>query len=237
MRTHSSALCAVLGATLWSASAIAQTLPTPSTESPRIQSVQWAAGETIVLTALPDTTLTVMLEPNESIQRAILSGSRSWNVEVAAETNGLQVTPQFGAATATLKVETDLRSYDFALETGQGLMAAYVVRLVYEKTIDEVQEETPTMIMNLAWDYRVRGDREVRPVSVRDNGEKTVIEYAPGQPLPAVFAIGASGDEEVVDGYMRGGLFVIDRVHQELVFRIDREKATARRNRREENGE
>lgn len=69
----------------------------------------------------------------------------------------------------------------------------------------------------------------MRPASVRDNGAKTVIEYAPGQSLPAVFAIGPTGDEEVVDGYMRDGLFVIDRVHEELVFRIDKAKATARR--------
>ena len=59
-----------------------------------------------------------------------------------------------------------------------------------------------------------------------------MIEYAPGQSLPAVFAIGPTGDEEVVDGYMRDGLFVIDRVHEELVFRIDKAKATARRHAR-----
>jgi type IV secretion system protein VirB9 len=44
-----------------------------------------------------------------------------------------------------------------------------------------------------------------------------------------VFAIGPTGDEQVVDGYMRDGLFVIDRVHEELVFRIDKAMATARR--------
>ena len=67
----------------------------------------------------------------------------------------------------------------------------------------------------------------MRPATIRDNGRKTVITYAPGQPLPAVFAIGATGDEEVVDGYMRGEAFVIDRVHSELVFRIDKKKARA----------
>ena len=63
-----------------------------------------------------------------------------------------------------------------------------------------------------------------------DDGLKTRITYAPGQALPAVFAIGPSGEEEVVNGYMRDDIFVIDRVYGELVFRIDREKATARRN-------
>ncbi len=212
----------------------AQVFPTPGRDTPRIQTAQWVAGQPIVLTALPSTTLTVMLEPRENIRRATLSGSRAWEVEVSAETNSFQVTPEIGAAPASLMVETDSRTYEFTLETGQGLMAAYLVRLESEPRPRDQDLSAQEVIDDLTWSYRLRGDREVRPASVRDNGVKTVIEYAPGQPLPAVFAIGASGDEEVVDGYMRGDAYVIDRVHQELVFRIDREKATARRNRRED---
>ena len=212
----------------------AQVFPSPGPDTPRIQTAQWVSGQPIVLTALPETTLTVMLEPREAIQRVTLSGDRSWDVAVSAEADSFQVTPQIGAAPATLRVDTNGRSYEFALETGQGLMAAYVVRLQYER-FDPAQDLAPdTIPTDLTWSYRLRGDREVRPASVRDNGTKTVIDYAPGQALPAVFAIGPSGDEEVVDGYMRGDAYVIDRVHEELVFRIDREKATARRNRRED---
>ena len=76
----------------------------------------------------------------------------------------------------------------------------------------------------------MRGDRAVRPADLSDDGYKTRITYAPGQVLPAVFAIGPTGEEEVVNGYMRGDVFVIDRVYGELVFRIDKEAATARRN-------
>ncbi|MAY20221.1 MAG: hypothetical protein CL955_06350 [Erythrobacteraceae bacterium] len=212
----------------------AQILPMPGPETPRIQTARWAAGQPIVLTALPDTTLTVMLEPGEAIRRATLSGSRAWDVSVSAEADSFQVTPQMGAAPASLLVETDGRSYEFSLETGQGLMAAYLVRLEYGPPASLGVEEATDNISDLTWSYRLRGDREVRPASVRDNGDKTVITYAPGQSLPAVFAIGPTGDEEVVDGYMRGEVFVIDRVHAELVFRIDKEKATARRNREED---
>ena len=228
------ALTALMLALAPASAVSAQIFPMPGRETPRIQTVQWAAGQPIVLTALPDTTLTVMLEPGEAIRRATLSGSRAWDVSVSAEADSFQVTPQIGAAPASLVVETDGRSYEFALETGQGLMAAYLVRLEYGPPASPGVEEATDTISDLTWSYRLRGDREVRPASVRDNGEKTVITYAPGQSLPAVFAIGPTGDEEVVDGYMRGEVFVIDRVHQELVFRIDRDKATAKRNRRED---
>jgi len=217
--------------------ASAQVFPTPGQDTPRVQSVRWNAGQTIVLTALPGTALTAMLDPRERIERVTLGGSRAWDVRVSAEANSFQVTPEEGAAPASLLVETDRRSYSFTLESGRGLMAAYLVRLEYEAEPSPSGVDQNAPIENLTWSYRLRGDREVRPLSVRDNGEKTVITYAVGQALPAVFAVGPTGDEEVVDGYMRGDVFVIDRVHQELVFRIDREKATARRNRREDESE
>lgn len=218
---------------------VAQTFPTPGPETPRIQSAQWRPGEQLVLTALPQTALTVMLEPGERIQRATLGGSQAWQVAISAEDDSFQVTPGPGAVPASLSVVTDRRAYSFLLETGDGLQAAYLVRLQfspaqpsYQAQPDSRAQAFAEAIAGLEATWRVRGDRAVRPVSIRDNGTKTVIEYAPGQALPAVFAIGPTGEEEVVDGYMRDGLFIIDRVHQELVFRIDRAKATATRSAR-----
>jgi type IV secretion system protein VirB9 len=44
-----------------------------------------------------------------------------------------------------------------------------------------------------------------------------------------VLGIGATGQEEVVPGYMRHGIFTIDRVYSELIFRIDRHQTVASR--------
>jgi type IV secretion system protein VirB9 len=210
----------------------AQAFPVPGAETPRIQTAEWRPGEPLVLTALPQTALTVMLEPGEIIERATLGGSPVWQVAVSAEADSFQITPLFGAVPANLSVETDRRAYSFLLETGDGLQAAYLVRLRFGGGSSNVQTssaQSPLDLSGLDWTYRLRGDQSVRPASIRDNGAKTIIEYAPGQSLPAVFAIGPTGDEEVVDGYMRDGRFVIDRVHEELVFRIDKAKATAQR--------
>lgn len=212
----------------------AQLVPTPSEETPRIQSVEWRPGEPIVLTALPQTALTVMLDPGEQIVRASLASDYGWEVVIVAENDGFQVKPQAGAEMAQLSVQTSTRFYEFALEVEQSLQSAYLVRLTYGRAMRQEDELAVEETEALLWSYRLRGDRAVRPLSVKDNGDKTIIEYAPDQPLPAVFAIGPTGDEEVVDGYMREGLFVIDRVHQRLVFRIDKEKATARRNKQKE---
>lgn len=80
------------------------------------------------------------------------------------------------------------------------------------------------------WSYRLRGRDTLKPVGIRDDGEKTYILFSPDQLLPAIFAISPTGDETLTNGHMRGAVFVLDRVWDELVFRIDGKKATARRN-------
>lgn len=77
--------------------------------------------------------------------------------------------------------------------------------------------------------YRMSGEKSLRPVRIGDDGTHMYLEWSEEQALPAVFALNAIGEEEVVDGYMRAGIFTIDRVHQALVFRIGKKRALAKR--------
>lgn len=210
--------------------AVSQMLPQPGADNPRIQSVRWMPGQDILLTALPGTGLTVVLEPGEQIRRVSVDDQRALDVRVSHELDSFLVTPSGEIALGSMLVQTDRRDYRFQLRTDEGLTAAYLVKLEFG------DQQAPAAAMPMAepsgnlWRYRIRGDRSVRPAQISDDGVRTKILFGPEQALPAVFAIGPTGDEEVVNGYMRSGLFVIDRVHEELVFRIDKEKATARRN-------
>jgi type IV secretory pathway VirB9-like protein len=75
--------------------------------------------------------------------------------------------------------------------------------------------------------YRLSGEKALRPAQITDDGTHTYILWDEDQPLPAVFAVNALGDEEMVDGYMRDGIFTIDRVHATLVFRYGKKRAKA----------
>lgn len=77
--------------------------------------------------------------------------------------------------------------------------------------------------------YRLSGDKSVMPIGISDDGRKTTIAWSKAQALPVVFALGAHGQEEVVNGYMRQDRYVIDRVFDALVFRIDKDVARAQR--------
>ncbi|WP_374406203.1 TrbG/VirB9 family P-type conjugative transfer protein [Pelagerythrobacter sp.] len=234
-------LIAALAAALVAIPCAAQTMPRPDIDNPRLQTVQWSPGSEYLLTALPMTGLTVLFEPGEQVERVTLDAPRVFDVKVSAERDGLLVLPQIDGAAATMLVATDRRDYRMQLQTGEGLMAAYLVQFAYQPEADapfaEPVAESWSEPTGEVWTYRLSGDRAVRPLSISDDGRKTRIVFGPDQPLPAVFAIGPGGEEQVAGGYMRGEVYEIDRVWQELVFRIDKEKATAERRREPENAD
>lgn len=218
--------------------AAAQGMPQPGADNPRVQTARWLEGESLRLTALPATPLTVMLEPGDEITRIVLDDDRSWAVKVSAELDSFIILPERGAPPTRLTVETARRIHQFEIQTGTGLMAAYLVRIDFAPpTAQSASDQAAIEPGARRWSYRLRGEREVRPFEIFDDGAKTWISFAPDQAMPAIFAIGASGEEEVVNGYTRGDHFVIDRVHEQLVFRIDKVKAVARRQSKEAPGQ
>lgn len=212
--------------------ATAEILPQPGRNNPRVQSVRWEPGETVLLTMLPKSALTVLLEPGERIRSANVDDESAWRVTVSSEEDSLQVEPRGSGRRGSLAVSTDRREYRFGLRTDEGLTAAYLVEMQFGELPPTGRTNAPVQPQQgrpLRPVWQLKGDRAVYPAGITDDGSKITIAFGPDQPLPAIFAIGATGEEEVVNGYMRGEVFVIDRMHAKLVFRIDGEQATARR--------
>lgn len=221
-------LAPFLALTMLPTAVIAQTAPIPSNDDPRLQTVVYRAGEPVRLVAFPHANLTLMLQPGERVQQVILSDPNAFRVSVVGANDSLNIQALRPDANAGMTVETNVRRYMFTLETGEGLAAAYVVRFVNDRPSQPAAVEPPAPEY-LTGAYKVSGSNQLRPTRIADDGERTYIEWGKYQSLPAVFGLGPSDQEEVVDGYMRGGIFIIDRVYRELVFRIDKERATAKR--------
>ncbi len=209
--------------------ASAQLSPIPSFDDPRIQTVTFQPGAPIRLVSFPDSSLTLVFHSGESIVRAVLSDGSAFKATVVGYGDAIELAAQREDAAATMRVETNLRTYEFSLETGEGLAAAFMVRLV-------PGSDAPPPAAAAAPDpdapltsYRLAGDRVVRPDSIVDDGTRTFIEWHRDRALPAVFGIGPDDSEEIVAGFMRDDVFVIDRIYPELVFRFNDEKATATR--------
>jgi type IV secretion system protein VirB9 len=226
MRICAAALLALSAAPAW-----AQVSPAPGPDDPRLQTLVQPQGQRARLVIFPEASLTLIMSPGERVQRVRLSDSSAFHVAVTGDDDSLSITSLRPGAIATILVQTTGGERQFDLETGRGLAAAYVVRLVASTPPPPriaAQNERPDLAA-MPGHYSLKGDQALRPERLADDGLKTYILWGDGQPLPAVLGVGASGQEEVVPGYMRGDIFTIDRVYPELVFRMDKQKTVALR--------
>lgn len=194
----------------------------------RVQIVDYASGALIRLQTAPATAQTVLFAKGERIRSAVLSVPDSYAIDLSGSGDGFVLKPNGAGALAILSVKTDTREYQFELMPGSPRDAPSIVRFAYGRS--------PLLpgLPNLAAapessNWRLSGDKGLFPGSIRDDGHKTYLTWPNDQAMPAVFAIGPGGKEEMVEGYVRAGAFTIDRVYERLTFRIDRRTAKARR--------
>jgi type IV secretion system protein VirB9 len=207
--------------------AAAQTCDISSFQDLRLKSIVYKPGTPARLVAFRDTELILLFGDREQIKRIVVSDPDAVHATVSTGAGVITLSLNGLQTMANLVVTTNIREYQFDLEVGDAPAAAVLVRI-----LSEPQKSLPTSGPQLnvtLWDYVLAGEVAVLPAKVSDDGSKTFIYWHADQVLPAVFGIGPTGGEEVVAGYMRSDVFVIDRVYPKLVFRIDDAKATAKR--------
>lgn len=190
------------------------------------------------LTYVPDTIyelnvgagfhVTLVFAAGEQVQSIALGDNSAWEVTPSGRGDMVFVTAGNGAQPTNMTVITDTRTYIFGLATGFG-SAPWMVRFDYPAPMSAAAEIEPDEPAAELGYYRLGGSRDLQPIEMGDDGRRTYIRWASDQALPAVFAEDASGEEAIVDGQVREGMFVIDRVYSELVFRHGRRRARARR--------
>ncbi len=207
---------------------LAQVEPIASGIDSRIQIVHFVSGQFIRLQVPRHGMLGILLAPGETIRNATLRDAGSYRVTVTGTADALFV-EALGASPSILSVTTDKRSYDFQLNSSSQANIPYLVRFAPDMPPAPLSAPPPMAAEHMPGRYKLSGNRELRPSGMRDDGMRTYIQWSAEQAIPAVFAVDGLGREEMVNGYMREGIFTIDRVHADLVFRIDKAMARARR--------
>lgn len=201
-------------------------LPIPD---PRLQTLQYDAGQVFRLRVPMGFQTTLVLDPDEQVENIALGDSGAWQVTPNQRGDHVFIKPLRAGDVTNLTIVTDTRVYVFELSATYGATpdAPFVVRFEYPPAPSAGAEETRPA--DEIRHYRLSGTASLRPHAVSDDGMRTYIEWRPGQPLPAVFALDERRREMLVDGQMRDGRYVIDAVHQTLLFRLDRQVARATR--------
>lgn len=220
-------LALFLLALLLPAAATAQLRPTPGPGDPRIQSVAYDTNQVVQLQVATGFQLTVEFAPDERIENIAIGDSGAWQVTPNKRGDHLFIKAVQQGVTTNLTVVTDARSYSFELLPLYGPLPdmAYTVRFTYPAPAVATVADAPAAAA--PGRYKLSGSRAIRPTEIDDDGLKTYIVWPPEKPLPAIFAIDEKGHEMLVDGAMRDGQYVIDSVKPKLLFRLDREVASA----------
>lgn len=221
--------CALLFAPAF---AQARVEPVPSNEDSRVGVIHYSAGQEIGLQAMPGLDLIMLLPRGETVSRVSLSDSNAWHVSVAPAQDALVLYALRATANVSMTLATSRQTYNVSLSTSNTATNFYVVRLegggATFGSSGPPKIWTPPVVVPPGT-YKLKGDRAVLPTMIRDDGRKIYIQWGAMQAIPAVFALDAQGREEMVDGYMRDGTFTLDRLYDQLVFRVDKVEGTARR--------
>lgn len=200
---------------------------------PRLQTLQYDADQVFRLSVSMDFQTTLVLDPNERVENIALGDSNSWQVTPNRRGDHVFIKPLQAGGTTNLTIVTDTRLYAFELSATSAPASdtPFTVRFLYlEPQLDLTHTSAPQVEPGR---YRLSGDRSLQPLSVSDDGVRTYVQWRGDQPLPAVFALDDLRREILVGGHMRDGRYVIDAVHQTLLFRLDRQVARATRLRSE----
>ncbi len=207
--------------------AAAQVRPQPGPGDPRLQVIEYRSDQVVQLQAAPGYQLSVEFAPDERIESVAVGDSGAWQVTPNRRGDHLFIKPLQTGVSTNMTVVTDARSYIFDLVPLYAPSAgmAYTVRFSYPQPV-QLTEAAPAAEAVEAH-YVLSGDRSLRPSAMSDDGTHTYIEWPADAALPAIYTVDARGNEMLVNGMMRDGLFVVDAIANQIVFRIDARSARA----------
>lgn len=216
-------------ALLLASPAMAQTPPVPNAGDARLRTIPYDAGQVFRLRVATGYQSTVIFSPEERVENVGIGDSDGWQVTLNGRGDALFLKPIRPNSATNMTVITDARVYNFELSSAYapGADTPFTLRFVHPGPATPAPE-SPGAELSVGR-YRLSGARTVRPAAVSDDGVRTYIEWRDQQAIPAIFAIDEAGDELLVEGHMRGGLYVIDAVHRTLLFRVDGQTARAGR--------
>lgn len=206
----------------------AQVRPYPGAGDARMQTVDYRRDQVVQIEGTPGYQLLIALAPDERIENVAIGDSGAWQAVASQSGNMLFVRPTQGGVSTNMTVITSARFYAFDLVPAVGL-PPYEVRFRYPAEAGDDFSGAPAGMGRQVGEYRLSGSRSLWPAQMGDDGVKTYIDWPADVALPAVFIIDDHGRERLANGYMRGPFYVIDSVHERLLFRIDRKTARARR--------
>ena len=225
-------LALTLALALGAGAANAADVPQPGMTDSRIQTVDYDPEQVIVLLGALNYQFMLEFGLDERIENVSIGDSVGWQVTPNKAANRLFIKPVDPKSGTNMAVVTTSRRYTFDLRIAPRSArnaAPYVVRFRYPQMAMALPEPEPDpQAVNEA--YVVAGSAENRPLRIFDDGKMTYFEWARDAAQPAIFAVGAKGEESLVNVGVRGRYTVVEQLAARFILRNGKEVATVTNN-------
>lgn len=197
---------------------------------PRLRVLPYAEGQVISLDGHLGYQMMIEFDPQERIENVSIGDSLAWQVTPNRAATLLFVKPVVAHAVTNMTVVTTRRRYAFALRAREALApddarVIYGLRFTYADEPAAPEAAAPSVFN---FDYASSGSEALAPLRVFDDGHFTYFQVREGGEVPAIFALDAHGEEELVNSQMRGDVMVVDRIADAFVLRYGRDAAIVR---------
>jgi type IV secretion system protein VirB9 len=222
-----------------------------SADDPRLVERLYNPDEVVRIDGKAGVQATIRFDEDEHIENVAIGDSLKWQVTPNKRANLLFVKPLAERAATNMTVVTDRHTYLFDLiASPANRNPVYVFAFTYPEEPEDEQladgdgAETapagaPTAIelaaatdpyavvdpaeLNFAW--ASKGDHNLLPVRIYDDGNATFMTWPTGTPMPAILVKDQKGNEGPVNYAVRGETIVVEGVPREIVLRSGEDNA------------
>jgi type IV secretion system protein VirB9 len=208
----------------------------PLRADPRVEHIEYRPDQVVRITGARTIQTMVTFAPDEHIENIALGDAAAWQVTPNRRGNLLFIKPLLVGPVTNMTVVTDQRRYLFELTNARpGARVRYAVQFTYAEPIRLIGTPPPVAPepaaapppppapINTAW--QARGDKQMIPARIYDDGTSTYIAWTATGDLPAVLVQGSDGVEGPVNFTARGDYLVVEGVARRYVLRIGKASA------------
>ncbi|MEX4004145.1 TrbG/VirB9 family P-type conjugative transfer protein [Paraburkholderia sp. EG285A] len=227
----------ILAALLFAAwsPAFALTVPGPCGTDPNVQCAEYDPNEVFQITTTSGKATLIQFEDGESVQTkgAGMGDGKAWEATKGA--NWILLKPAQIKPDTNFLIVTNKRRYVLSLKSaGRGDAVTWALRFDYPDTRSKrmaaeakKRQAAADVLAGSAANtgprntrYSMRGDTDLKPTNLFDNGTFTYFEYNTGRDLPKVFAILPDGTEGLAPYHMEGDTIVVHETAAQFVIRL-----------------
>jgi len=199
----------------------------PGAVDPRIRTVRYNPDEVVALKGYFGYQMMIEFGADERIENVSIGDGVAWQVTPNKKANLLFLKPVETAQPTNMTVVTDRRRYAFELRTtsksgDHAADIAYIVRFLYPPEpapppAAVAAAPKPPERRNTRYTYT--GSRASLPSLVFDDGRFTYFQWPENVSVPALFVVGPSGGERLVNYSVRQGYQVVEEVAPKFILR------------------